>query len=111
MELNIFNAQRASRRFNTAILTDTILQVMRTAVQSGGAQPGGRVNAGVKADIIATTGNYEFDGTLSAGYLVWVESQSVRSDLDRENRIGRFKVFVSPADAIHRVVGDIVLSG
>ena len=48
MELNIFNAQRASRRFNTAILSDVISQVLRTAVQSGGANPGGRVNAGLR---------------------------------------------------------------
>ena len=111
MELNIFNAQRASRRFNTAILADTISQVMRTAVQSGGANPGGRVNASVKQDIIQTTGNNDFDGILVAGHLTWVENPSVRSDLDRENRIGRFKTWVAPADAIHRVTGDIVLSG
>ena len=111
MELNIFNAQRASRRFNTAILADTISQVMRTAVQSGGANPGGRVNSSVKQDIIQTTGNNDFDGILVAGHLTWVENPSVRSDLDRENRIGRFKTWVAPADAIHRVTGDIVLSG
>ena len=111
MELNIFNAQRASRRFNTAILSDVISQVLRTAVQSGGANPGGRVNAGLREDIRQTTGNMEFDGFLTAGHITWIESPSARSDLDRENRIGRFKTWVAPADAIHRVTGDIVLSG
>ena len=111
VELSVFNAQRASRRFNTAILTDTLTQNMRTAVQSGGAQPGGRVNAGVRDSIRSVTGNYEFDGTLTAGYLIWVEQQSARSDLDRENRIGRFRIWVAPADAIHQVVGTIILSG
>ena len=110
MELNIYNAQRASRRFNTGILDDTIGQVMRTAVQSGGVQAGGRVSAAIKADIIATTGNNDFDGILSAGHIRWLEAADVRSDLDRENRIGRFKVWIAPADAIHKVTGDIVLS-
>ena len=111
MELNIFNAQRASRRFNTAILEDTIHQVMATAVLNGGCMPGGRVNAGVKQDIIQTTGNYDFNGILPTGYLLWVERPNIRSDLDRENRFGRFKNWIAPADAIHKVLGDIVLSG
>ena len=110
MELNIFNAQRASRRFNTAILTDTIAAVMRTAVQSGGVQPGGRVSSSVKQDIIQTTGNAEFDGTLTSGHITWVESPAARSDLDRENRIGRFKIWIAPADVIHKVYGTIILS-
>ena len=111
MELNIFNAQRGSRRFNTAILRDTISGVMRTAVQSGGANPGGRVNASIQQDIIATTGNEDFDGTLPAGHLTWIERQGARSSFDRGSRIGRFKTWVAPADAIHKVIGDIVLSG
>ena len=111
MELNIFNAQRASRRFNTAILADTIHEVMAVAVRSGGANPGGVVNSSIRQDIIATTGNVEFDGTLGAGYQVWIEQPSARTAADRESRIGRFKVWIAPADAIHKVVGDIVLSG
>ena len=111
MELNIYNAQRAARRFNTAILRDTLTQVMRVAVQSGGTRPGGKVNASVKQDIIETTGNNEFDGILPAGWTMWVEQPNVRSDLDRENRIGRFKMWIAPADAIHEVLGSVVLSG
>ena len=111
MEINIFNAQRASRRFNTAQLGDTIAQVMRTAVQSGGAQPGGKVSASIKQDIIQTTGNYDFDGILPSGHLTWIELPSARSDLDRENRVGKFKTWIAPADAIHEVTGDITLSG
>ena len=111
MESTIYNAMRASRRFNTAILEDTIHEVMRIAIRNGGAQPGGSINNALKQDIIATTGNDEFDGTLSSGYLAWVEQPSERTTLDRENRIGRFKVWVAPADAIHKVIGDVVLSG
>ena len=67
LELEIFNAQRASRRFNAAILTDTVTGVMEVAVRSGGVMPGGQVNASTKQDIIATTGNNDFDGTLCSG--------------------------------------------
>ena len=90
MELNIFNAQRASDWFNTAILNDTINDVMAVASRSGGLQPGGRVNAGCaqpdqKHLQIARTS----DGILPTGWLKWVEQPAARSDLDRENRIGR----------------------
>ena len=111
LENQIYNAMRASRRFNTAILTDTIHEVMLLGVRNGGIQQGGTVNSSLKQDIIAVTGNSEFSGVLSTGYLAWVEQPNARSALDRENRIGRFKVWISPADAIHRVIGDVVLSG
>ena len=35
-----------------------------------------QLNAQTKADVIATTGNQEFNGTLTAGYLLWVERPS-----------------------------------
>ena len=111
MELNIFNAQRASKRFNTAILTDTVTQVMATAVRSGGIQEGGSVNAGVKNEISKTFSLPEFDGVLPTGWMLWVENPSLRSDADRENRRGRFSVWISPADAIHEVTSTITLSG
>ena len=111
MSLAIFNAMRASRRFSTAQLEDTIHRTMSVAVRSGGILPGGTVNVGLKEEIRRATGNFDFDGTLGQGYLVWVEQPSVRTDLDRENRLGRFKLWIAPSDAIHKVVGDIVLSG
>ncbi len=111
LESHIYNAMRASRRFNTAILADTIHEVMSIGVRNGGIQQGGTVNSALKQDIIALTGNSEFNGVLSTGYLVWIESPNARSALDRESRIGRFSVFVSPADAIHKVIGSVVLSG
>ena len=65
----------------------------------------------VKADIIATTGNQEFNGTLTAGYLLWVERASERTLVDRQNRQGRWKAWIVPSPAIHEVTGDIVLTG
>ena len=111
MELSIFNAQRGSDRFATAILTDTISDVMAAAERSGGLQPGGRVNASVRNQIRNTFDRPNFDGILGAGWIPWIERPSSRSDLDRENRIGRFRVWVAPADAINEVVGSVVLSG
>ena len=110
LELNIWNAQRSSRRLNNAILGDTILTVMEAGVRNGGIdQGGGRVNNATKQDIISTTGNVDFDGNLGNGYLTWIDITP--SDLDRDNRIGRFKTWIAPNPAIHRVFGDIVLSG
>ena len=75
-ELQLYNAQRASRRFNTGILKGTLMQIMAVAERSGGMQPGGRVNAATAEDIRQTTGNQAFDGVLAAGYITWVERVS-----------------------------------
>ena len=64
MELNIFNAQRGSDWFNTAIMNDTIDTVMAAAERSGGLQPGGRVNTGVRNQIRNTFDRPDFDGLL-----------------------------------------------
>ena len=76
MELSIWNGMRGSRRYTPAIMTDNITGVLSTGVLNGGIQPGGRVNAQTKADIIAVTGNQDFDGVLTAGYQLWVQSDS-----------------------------------
>ena len=110
MELSIFNAQRGSDRFGTAILTDTINDVMAAAERSGGLQPGGRVNASVRNQIRNTFDRPNFDGILGAGWIAWIERPSSRSDLDVTNRIGRFSVWVVAQEAVNEVVGNIVLS-
>ena len=83
---------------------------MNTLRQSGGVQPGGRVNAALANEIGNIINDPDFDGTLPTGFFLWVEQPSQRTDLDRENRIGRFSLFIAPADAIHDVVGSIRLS-
>ena len=107
----LFNAARGSRRLTPGIMYDTLTEVARAGVSNGGIMPGGTVNAQTKADIIATTGNQEFNGVLTAGYLIWVERPSQATAQSRENRIGRFKEWLAPAPAIHEVMGDIILSG
>ena len=110
LELNIFNAQKASAFFSTAELIDTLEQVRNTATQSGGIQPGGRVNASTRNRIRRTFNEPNFDGILPTGWRQWVEQPSARSDLDRENRRGRIQIFVAGADAINEVLGSIVFS-
>ena len=110
MELSIFNAQRGSDRFGTAILTDTINDVMAAATRSGGLQPGGRVSNSLRNQIRNTFDMPDFNGILPTGWIPWIENPASRSDLDRANRVGRFKIWVAPADAINEVVGDVVLS-
>lgn len=131
-ELAVWNAQRGSRRLTAGIITDVMTRVLETGVRNGGIMPGGEVDqpmededamamgmgmgmpmagGATKADIIATTGNQEFNGVLTAGYHLWVERASERTAVDRQNRIGRFKAWIVPAPAIHEVMGDIVLVG
>ena len=111
MANGLWNAMRGSRRLTPGIMADVITGIARAGVSNGGIQPGGCGNAQTKADIIATTGNQEFNGTLVAGYLIWVERPSQATQQTRENRIGRFKMWLAPAPAIHQVMGDIILSG
>ena len=107
----LWNAMRGSRRLTPGIMYDVLIGVAGAGVSNGGIQPGGQVNAQTKADIIATTGNQAFDGTLATGFLIWVERPSQATPQSRENRIGRFKMWLAPEPAIHEVMGDIILSG
>ena len=111
MANGLWNAMRGSRRLTPGIMADVITGIARAGVSNGGIQPGGQLNAQTKADVIAVTGNQEFNGTLVAGYLIWVERPSQATPQSRENRIGRFKMWLAPAPAIHQVMGDIILSG
>ena len=110
-ELAVFNAMRGSRRLTTGILTDVVTGVLEAGVRNGGIMPGGQLNAATRADLIVTTGNQEFSGTLVAGYHLWVQRATERTAVDRENRVGIFKAWLTPSEAIHNVMGDIVLSG
>ena len=129
-QLAVWNAMRGSRRLTAGIITDVMTEVLEKGVRNGGIAPGGMVDQPMededmmgmgmdmgtpavggetKADIIATTGNSEFNGQLTSGYLLWVERASERTVADRQNRIAQFKAWIVPAPAIHNVMGDIVL--
>ena len=109
--LAVWNAMRGSRRLTPAIIRDVMTAVLELGVRNGGIQPAGVVEADTKADIVATTGNQEFNGTLTAGYVLWVQRASESTAADRQGRTGRFKAWLAPSPAIHKVLGDIVLVG
>ena len=102
LEANIWNAARASRRLNIAILFATIDAVMRKGVRNGGIQPGRTVSAPTKADIIATTGNHDFDGILQSGYLIHIGRLADLTSVDLENRRSPpVKIWAIGSEAIH----------
>ena len=109
LELNIWNAARASRRLTVAILGSAIDSVMRKGVRNGGIQPGRTVRGSTKADIIATTGNQAFDGVLSAGYLVHIGALADQTQVDIDNRMAPpIKIWAKGSEAIHRADVDLV---
>ena len=109
LELNIWNAARASRRLTIAILGAAIDSVMRKGVRNGGIQPGRTVQGATKADIISTTGNTEFDGILEAGYLVHIGALADQTQVDIDNRMAPpIKIWAKGSEAIHRADVDLV---
>ncbi|MBF2754032.1 MAG: DUF3383 family protein [Gammaproteobacteria bacterium AqS3] len=110
MERSIFNALRQSKRLNNAALADVVASVMSKAILSGGVQLGGKVSEGIKNDIRRATGNRDFNGTLSAGYVLWMDSPANQTTVDRAARVSRFKIWVAPSEAIQSVEGTIILT-
>ncbi len=92
-----------------AAVRDTVIGICRQGVINGGIAPA-EVSAALRSEIQRVTGNEEFDGFLTAGYLVHVVPVSEQSQADRSNRVGPgVKVFVKGAGAIHDLAIDIVL--
>ena len=108
IQLGVFNTLRASRRFTSALLNDSLLGVMERGVRNGGIMPGRTVPAAMKADIITTTGNNNFDGVLPSGYLVWIDPSP--NDADLQDRIARFRIWCTGSPAIHRALGDLTFA-
>ena len=109
LESNIWNAARASRRLNIAILNSTLDAVMRKGVRNGGIQPGRTVSAPTKADIIATTGNHDFDGVLQSGYLIHIGRLADLTSVDLENRRSPpVKIWAIGSEAIHSADVELV---
>ena len=88
LELATWNAARASRRLTIAILRASLVGAMRKGVRNGGLQPGRTVSPETKADIIATTGNQEFSGVLSSGYLIHIGALADQTEVEITNRRG-----------------------
>ena len=88
---------------------DTIIGVCEQGVSNGGIAPN-TVSPALRAEISRITGNTDFDGFLSTGYLVHIEPVSDQTQSDRSNRRGPgVKVFVKGAGAIHELAIDVTL--
>ena len=106
IESEVWSTMRGARRFSRALLIDALTSVLESGVRNGGIQAGRSVSTAAKADIVGTTGNQGFDGVLSTGYLVWVDTSPSAQDVT--DRQGRFKLWATGSDVIHRVVGTII---
>ncbi|MCK5133225.1 MAG: DUF3383 family protein [Candidatus Sabulitectum sp.] len=77
--------------------------VMQQAVRNGGIAPG-QMSAATILDIQQTTGNLDFDGFLTKGYLIYAPPISQQSQSDRNLRKSPpFKVWMKGSGAIHSV--------
>lgn len=90
-----------------ASLQSVIENVMVQAVTNGGIAPG-QMSAASILDIQQSTGNYDFDGFLNTGYLVYAPGIYTQSQSDRNQRKAPpFKVWMKGSGAIHEI--DIAL--
>ena len=101
----VFRAMRGNDRLTRALLANELRRVMQSGVRNGGIQPGRSVSATTTADIIATTGNLNFNGVLESGWTVWVDPSPTAQDL--ADRIARFRIWIAGSPAIHRTFGDV----
>ena len=109
IETAIWDAIRGSRRLTITALLDGLTRVMELGVTNGGIQPGRSLSATGKADVSRTTGNTEFDGVLSAGYLVHIGRLADQSQSDIDARISPpIKIWAIGSEAIHRANIDLV---
>ncbi len=82
-------------------LVNAVTSVCRQAVRNGGVAPG-QLSAAMTKDVIDTTGNTDFDGYLTNGYLVFANPISEQSQSDRnERKAPQIKVWLKGSGAIH----------
>ena len=108
VEINVWNLlRRAGKVPQTDVglmsIRAEIEQAMEEAVTNGLIAPG-TVSADIVADIQTATGNVDFDGELTSGYLVHVGSLAAQSQTDRESRISpAWVVWAKGSGAIHEI--------
>jgi len=109
---DVFNLLASSRRIpqttaGIATISDVIEAVCRQGVLNGGIAPG-QVSIGMAADIRQATGDDEFDGYLSNGYLIYSTPLTAQSQTERASRTSPpFRVWVKGSGAVHFVDVDI----
>jgi len=114
VQVEVYDLLRASGRVpqtaqGEASIVAAIDSVSRQAL-SNGMIAGGVVSEPMKLDIILTTGNSDFDGSLNKGYLIWSQPTSEQSQADRAARKDTAKkVWLKSSGAIHEVEVDVIL--
>jgi len=84
-------------------IKDAIELVCDQGVINGGIA-GGQLSPALTLDVQQSTGNSEFDGELTAGFLVYADQISTLSQSDRDQRQAPpFKVWLKGSGAIHFV--------
>ena len=82
--------------------------VLQQAVRNGGIAPG-KLSEAVAADVRATTGNTDFDGYLTKGYLIYTVPLVNQDQTDRSQRKAPpTKIWVKGSGAIHFAEIDLV---
>ena len=84
-----------------ALLRNTIIEVCESGVRNGGIAAG-NVSSALAGDISQTTENPDFDGDLSRGYLVHIDSLALQTLSDREARKAPpIKIWLKGSGALH----------
>lgn len=108
LEVDLFNLLVQSSRVpqtdagGTSIY-NVIELVCQEAIRNGGIAPG-QLSEALRADVIAATGNTDFDGFLTKGYLIYVPPFAEQSQADRNARKSTPpRLWVKGAGAIHSI--------
>ena len=110
---SVYNLLRQSARVpqtarGVAAIKSVVQRVCEEGVRNGGIAPG-FVSEALRADIIAVTGNGNFSGRLTRGYLVHAGSIAEQAQSDREQRKAPpARVWLKHSGAVHTV--DIALT-
>jgi len=108
VRVDVFNLLRNSGKVpqteaGVGAIQQVIAAIMDQAVRNGGIAPG-QLSAALTLDVQLSTGNPDFDGYLTTGYLVYAPSIASQSQSDRNQRKSPpFKVWMKGAGAIHEV--------
>lgn len=112
VRVDVFNLLRNSNTVpqteaGIATIHGVIESVMIQAVRNGGVAPG-QMSAATILDIQQSTGNADFDGFLTTGYLIYAPGIFTQSQSDRNQRKAPpFKVWMKGSGAIQEI--DIAL--
>lgn len=108
VRVDVFNLLRNSNKVpqteaGMAAIQGVIEAVMRQGIRNGGIAPG-QLSAASTLDVQLTTGNSDFDGFLTTGFLVFAPGIFTQSQSDRnERKSPPWKVWMKGSGAIHEV--------